>query len=245
MTWFRQRRYLDPQAERTAEWVCDMMNASQATAAMLNQPAQVIVAQAALESGWGRYAIGNNIFGIKATKSWGGPVQIRRTAEQNPDGSIYYVDAAFRDYPTMAACIADHFAFLRDNKRYAAAGVFSAKTPEEYFTALKRAGYATDVDYVSKLMAMMRSVGIWLDGMVQADTPAPPKSEARMLMVGMKGDDVKRLQDALLGLQLYIGKVDGDFGPRTEQAVREYQRERGLTVDGIAGAQTLRSLNLA
>lgn len=245
MTWFRQRRYLDPQAERTADWVCDMMNASKETAAMLHQPEQVIVAQAALESGWGRYAIGNNIFGIKADKSWKGPVLVRRTAEQNPDGSVYYVDAPFREYPSLAACIADHFAFLRDNARYGAAGVFLAKTPEEYFAALKRAGYATDVDYVAKLMAMMRSVGIWLDGMSQSDAPPAPRNESRLLMVGLKGDDVKRLQEALLGLHLYVGRVDGDFGPRTEQAVREYQRERGLAVDGIAGAQTLRALNLA
>lgn len=239
MTWRITRPYTDQQMARTAEWVCAMMNGAVETAAKLGRSCQAIVAQAALESGWGRYGIGFNVFGIKASPAWTGPVLMRRTAEQHPDGSVYYVDAAFRDYPSYAASIADHFAFLRDNSRYAAAGVFDAKTDEEYFEALKRAGYATDVDYVSKLMAMVKSVETFLAGMTQdGEVPAPtPAPEPRLLLIGMKGDDVRALQMALF-------KVDGDFGPATLAAVMAFQRENGLVVDGMVGEATRKALHL-
>ena len=48
--------------------------------------------------------------------------------------------------------------FLKKNKRYQSAGVFDAKTPEQYFTALQKAGYATDPNYVTSGVAMAASV---------------------------------------------------------------------------------------
>lgn len=64
---------------------------------------------------------------------------------------------------------------------------------------------------------------------------------ARALRKGCKGDDVKWLQERLnvYGAGL---KVDGDFGPVTEAAVREYQLRHGLAVDGIVGPVTRRAL---
>ena len=61
-------------------------------------------------------------------------------------------------------------------------------------------------------------------------------STRRVLRRGSKGTDVRRLQE-FLGI-----KVDGDFGPQTESAVRSYQRSRGLKVDGVVGPQTWGSL---
>jgi peptidoglycan hydrolase-like protein with peptidoglycan-binding domain len=56
---------------------------------------------------------------------------------------------------------------------------------------------------------------------------------------GKRGPDVRRWQEFLLGLGLYSGTADGDFGPLTEQATRRFQQLRGLGVDGIAGNQTI------
>jgi peptidoglycan hydrolase-like protein with peptidoglycan-binding domain len=56
---------------------------------------------------------------------------------------------------------------------------------------------------------------------------------------GRKGSDVRRWQEFLLGLGLYDGTTDGDFGPRTEQATRRFQQLRGLGVDGVAGNETI------
>ena len=66
----------------------------------------------------------------------------------------------------------------------------------------------------------------------------------RTLKKGMKGEDVKKLQNALLDLGYDLGKygADGDFGTATYNAVRQFQKTKGLTADGIAGKATLGAL---
>ena len=66
----------------------------------------------------------------------------------------------------------------------------------------------------------------------------------RTLRKGMKGADVKALQEALIKLGYDLGKwgADGDFGSATHSAVRAYQYAKGLTVDGIAGPKTWEAL---
>ncbi len=68
-------------------------------------------------------------------------------------------------------------------------------------------------------------------------------SEARKFRRGDQGDDVRRLQEALIrdGATL---TPDGNFGRGTEAAVSDYQRRRKLKVDGVAGSETLRALGV-
>ncbi len=54
-----------------------------------------------------------------------------------------------------------------------------------------------------------------------------------------RGDDVLRMQKALVSLGYATGGTDGKFGPTTEKAVRQFQKDNGLTVDGAAGSATL------
>jgi len=54
----------------------------------------------------------------------------------------------------------------------------------------------------------------------------------------MRGEDVRELQNKLASLGYDVGPVDGIFGPRTERAVIEFQKNNGLKVDGIVGPQT-------
>lgn len=82
-------------------------------------------------------------------------------------------------------------------------------------------------------------------GQTQRPTPAPMADG--VLERGEKGTEVRTLQEQLIkaGITKIDGKpftADGDFGPRTEAAVREYQRTRGLTVDGLAGKETFDAL---
>lgn len=65
------------------------------------------------------------------------------------------------------------------------------------------------------------------------------------LTLGFKGEQVKALQEALAILGAYSGKIDGDFGPLTEAAVRKFQRDNGLYVDGEFGPKTQEALNKA
>jgi N-acetylmuramoyl-L-alanine amidase len=58
----------------------------------------------------------------------------------------------------------------------------------------------------------------------------------------MRGDDVRGLQDRLQTLGFGTGRTDGIFGPRTAQAIREFQRNYGLPADGIVAEGTLRAM---
>lgn len=66
----------------------------------------------------------------------------------------------------------------------------------------------------------------------------------RNLKRGSRGDDVRGLQTALNGAFDYALVVDGIFGEKTDKAVRDYQKRKGLKVDGIAGRNTLSELGL-
>lgn len=69
------------------------------------------------------------------------------------------------------------------------------------------------------------------------DVQAKCESSLPTLRKGSKGDDVKLLQE-ILNSYGYSLKVDGDFGPRTEDAVKKFQKSHGLKVDGIVGPKT-------
>lgn len=69
--------------------------------------------------------------------------------------------------------------------------------------------------------------------------PEPTASAARVLRKGTTGEDVARLQQALISLGYLSGSADGQFGPGTQSAVMQFQAVNGLTADGIAGAKTL------
>ena len=149
------KAYPDARMQQIAEWTAAMLDASEETARLIGCTPEAIVAQAALETGWGRSAIGCNIFGIKADASWHGPKRLVTTREVI-DGQVVILRAWFRDYPTYADSIADHFAFLKANTRYAS--VFNAGSDQAYFEALQADGYATDPNYAHSLMDMLASV---------------------------------------------------------------------------------------
>ena len=64
------------------------------------------------------------------------------------------------------------------------------------------------------------------------------------LRPGSSGDEVKLLQSRLAKSGFPPGKIDGDFGPGTEAAIRAFQHSKGLLADGVAGPCTLAALGL-
>lgn len=60
--------------------------------------------------------------------------------------------------------------------------------------------------------------------------------------LGSKGDDVKKIQKRLKSLGLYKGRIDGDFGERTRASIEAFQKNSGLTVDGVVGPITWKTL---
>jgi len=63
-----------------------------------------------------------------------------------------------------------------------------------------------------------------------------------MLQMGSSGDEVKDLQKALLRKGINTGAVDGEFGPKTMDAVKRFQEKAGLAADGIVGPKTAEAL---
>jgi hypothetical protein len=75
-----------------------------------------------------------------------------------------------------------------------------------------------------------------------AKTTPSATAPTKTLAFGDKGEQVKKLQQALKQLGYYDGKVDGDYGPATKAAVEKFQQDAGLAVDGIVGPKTLSEL---
>ncbi|MFO1389078.1 flagellar assembly peptidoglycan hydrolase FlgJ [Cellvibrio sp.] len=133
-------------------------------AAELNVGADVILAQAALETGWGKYLIhdtqGNNtfnIFNIKAT-SWNGKSVSVNTLE-NKQGVTQQERAAFRQYDDYADSFADYVSLIKNNPRYKEA-LAAGGDSENFADALQKAGYATDPNYADKIKRILNSDSI-------------------------------------------------------------------------------------
>lgn len=116
-------------------------------------PASLTLAQAALESSWGARAPGNNLFGIKADASWTGRTVDVPTHEVI-NGARVAVTDKFRAYSCWLDSMVDHARFLLTNQRYAACR--KETTGAGWARAVAAAGYATDPDYASKLLDIMR-----------------------------------------------------------------------------------------
>jgi len=152
------RPYDDSNMQRIALWTAQALDAAEATAKLIGCSPQAVVAQAALETGWGKSAIGNNVFGIKVGPTWKGKKQLVTTREFM-SGQYVTVQDWFRDYDTMAESFADHFTFLSTNSRYSRVFDPDDKMSDgDYFRELQKAGYATDPSYAVSLNAMLASV---------------------------------------------------------------------------------------
>jgi len=150
-----------PQAH-VEQFVSRLLPAAQRASEASGVPAQLIMAQAALESGWGRREIrmedgssSFNLFGIKADKNWKGAVAETATTEY-VNGVPQKTRAAFRAYGSYDEAFADYAKFLSNNPRYS--GVLAARDPAEAAHGLQRAGYATDPEYGGKLVRIMRQM---------------------------------------------------------------------------------------
>ena len=138
-----------------SEFIMRLTTAAVASAKATGVPASITIAQAALESAWGESGLarnGNNLFGIKADSLWHGQTLTLNTKEFTK-GQWVVVPALWRKYPSWQASIDDHAAFLKRNPRYKVC--FACNSAKAFVRALAQAGYATDPEYASKLIAVM------------------------------------------------------------------------------------------
>ncbi|AIR90060.1 flagellar assembly peptidoglycan hydrolase FlgJ [Pseudomonas cremoricolorata] len=145
------------------EFVRTMLPMAEEAAKRIGIDPRYLVAQAALETGWGKSVMRNsdgssshNLFGIKATGKWQGGEASAITSEFR-DGKFVKERAAFRSYDSYADSFHDLVSLLQDNGRYKDA-VASADKPDQFARELQKAGYATDPDYARKIISIARQL---------------------------------------------------------------------------------------
>lgn len=170
--------YMNP-----TDFVTAYFKYAKATEKSYKVPLQVTLAQAAVESFYGKSAPGFNFFGIKAGKSWTGETQKLKTWECGKTGDkakdgikdeiiaiyppgdpkgictgmySYRVYGTFRKYKSALDSFIDHAKFFLENKRYAPA--FNYNDPKQFATAIAQAGYATAPNYAAELHKLIDTI---------------------------------------------------------------------------------------
>lgn len=115
-------------------------------------PISVLIAQAALESGWGRHVKDNAYFGIKSHKSKGAATSFTTTEFIN--GQKVTMTDSFRAYANFGEAAEDYGKFLATNPRYKPAFAYS-NDPYKFADTLQSSGYATDPQYAKKLRSII------------------------------------------------------------------------------------------
>ncbi|GAB3861155.1 sporangiospore maturation cell wall hydrolase GsmA [Dactylosporangium cerinum] len=130
-------------------------------------PTSVTLAQAILESGWGRSSLSandRNFFGMKcfnnAPGSYAAGCHSYSTQECNAAGVCSTTVATFRTYATSAASFTDHGMALKNLSRYAAAFNYTTD-PNQFIAEVHKGGYATDPLYTTKLVNLMTKYNLY------------------------------------------------------------------------------------
>lgn len=127
----------------------------------------ITISQAILESNWGKSILSkgfNNLFGIKADKSWTGEYVTLETKEY----SSTVINDKFRKYKDKSESIEDHAKFLVENKRYKENGVFESNTYTYQAKALEKSGYSTvsnengELIYADMLIELIKQYNLQL-----------------------------------------------------------------------------------
>ncbi|MCG7537109.1 flagellar assembly peptidoglycan hydrolase FlgJ [Pseudoalteromonas sp. OOF1S-7] len=150
----------DVRFDNPESFISQLWEHAQSAAAKIGLNPAVMVAQAALETGWGKHIIARqdgessfNLFNIKADKRWQGSSASKMTLEFE-QGLPVKKQANFRAYDSLKDSINDYVDFLQSNPRYQQA-LAKTDNPDQYLDALQQAGYATDPDYAEKIKRVL------------------------------------------------------------------------------------------
>ncbi|MCH8553133.1 MAG: flagellar assembly peptidoglycan hydrolase FlgJ [Natronospirillum sp.] len=163
-----------PEFTTPDQFVNTLWPLAEEAAEALDADPRYILAQAALETGWGQHVIGQrsgdssyNLFNIKADQRWSGD-SARVTTREYLQGRPVNVEADFRAYESFSESFSDYVAFLQNSPRYADA-LAVAQDGESWVTALQDAGYATDPAYADKINRIANSP--WMQGQMASSRP--------------------------------------------------------------------------
>ncbi|WP_286233302.1 flagellar assembly peptidoglycan hydrolase FlgJ [Thalassotalea sediminis] len=149
--------------EQPEDFVTALTEPAKLVEQKLNVPFEVVIAQAALETGWGQKIIqqqngesSHNLFNIKADKRWNGD-KIHKETLEFEQGTMVKKREPFRVYNNLMESAVDYVDFLSNNSRYQGA-LKQVGNVEQFLHSLQGAGYATDPQYASKIMGTLRRV---------------------------------------------------------------------------------------
>jgi flagellar protein FlgJ len=168
-----QQRWNEPK-----NFVSDLWPHAEQAAKTIGISAQALVAQSALETGWGKHTMrfsdgkpAFNVFGIKAGSNWTGATLAKPTLEFR-DGVMQTEVAHFRAYDSITQALDDYVEFIQSSPRYQSA-LQHEGSDERYFDGLQKGGYATDPEYANKIIGIMQgktlaesSVGLDAEGII-------------------------------------------------------------------------------
>jgi len=144
------------------EFTRDVWPDVERVAERLNIAPEALLAQAALETGWGAHVMQRsngvssyNLFGIKAGRDWSGSSISRSTLEYT-DGIAQRKVERFKAYPDLGAAFNDYAALIENNPRYETVRGHGTDS-DGFASALQDAGYATDPSYAEKIGGIVRS----------------------------------------------------------------------------------------
>jgi len=145
------------------DFVDKMMPYAKKAAAIIGVSPQTLIAQAALETGWGQKIVADdkkstsfNLFNIKADKRWDGEQVDVNTIEYR-EGVALKEKASFRAYDSFEESFSDFSQFIKNSPRYEKA-LDNVGNSASFLQELQQAGYATDPNYASKIMSVLKQV---------------------------------------------------------------------------------------
>lgn len=159
-------------AEDIATFAQKLMPLLEKAGQQLGVSPKILLAQTAIETGWGRSVVGNNLFGIKAGPSWTGG-KVDAATHEYENGEMVGIVDAFRSYPSAEASVADFVSLVANNPRYKAA-LGAGENVAAYANGLLSGGWATDINYAHKLQTVATSPSLAAAAGAPIPAPAPP-----------------------------------------------------------------------
>ncbi|HEX8821704.1 MAG TPA: glucosaminidase domain-containing protein [Archangium sp.] len=210
-------------------------------------PASVTLAQAILESGWGKSGLAtkhHNYFGIKGKGTVGTAVM---TTWEHENGQDVVIKDGFRVYRSAAESFKDHGLFFIVNKRYAEA-MRHTDDAERFAKEIHKAGYATDPNYSQTLIKLIRQYKLTnFDQVARTQSGPLPSSSSQTSQTtsSSAGSSRKPSAEAVKDLQQLLVKYGymtdkqmqtgpGILGPQTQAAVDQLVKQKAGIVSSVS-----------
>lgn len=171
--------------------------------------------------------------GKTATKYWNGKFFTSKTGEEYQIGVHTTITAAFRAFDSMEQCVFNFYELLNTSIYR---GVQVGVDYKTQMRQIKACGYMTSSKEVNSVITIIETYNLTqYDSCVTDKIQQNARSTVRF---GSRGADVMYLQQRLTAKGYGVGSIDGIFGNKTLEAVKAFQVENNLAVDGIVGIKT-------